>query len=84
VEPVFDEKLPTWLSCHVNAVEFFEGVASITVPDNLKSGVTRPDRYEPQLNRSYAEWGVGGHQETDPFDPAALRLAATALASRSR
>jgi hypothetical protein len=27
---------------------------------------------------------VGGHQETDPFDPAARRLAAPALASRSR
>ena len=46
----------------MNAVEFFEGVASITVPDNLKSGVTKPDRYEPQLNRSYADWGR--HYET--------------------
>jgi transposase len=26
------------------------------VPDNLKSGVTRPDRYEPELNPTYADW----------------------------
>ncbi|MFM2153204.1 MAG: hypothetical protein RL199_1639, partial [Pseudomonadota bacterium] len=56
VEPVFDEQLPTWLGCHVNAVEFFGGAARITCPDNLKSGVTRPDRYEPKLNPSYADW----------------------------
>jgi len=62
VEPVFDEQLPTWLSCHVNALEFFGGVARITVPDNLKSGVTTPDRYEPKLNPSYADWAR--HYET--------------------
>jgi transposase len=62
VEPVFDERLPTWLSCHVNAVEFFGGVANITVPDNLRSGVTKPDRYEPKLNPSYADWAR--HYET--------------------
>lgn len=55
VEPVFAEDLPTWIGCHVRALEFFGGAAEIWVPDNLKSGVTKPDRYEPDLNPTYAE-----------------------------
>ena len=55
VEPVFTEELPTWISCHVRAFEFFGGVSEITVPDNLRSGVTKASKYEPELNRTYAE-----------------------------
>jgi transposase len=55
VEPVLSEDLPTWTGCHVRALEFFGGVAEIWVPDNLKSGVKSPDRYEPELNQTYAE-----------------------------
>ena len=28
------------------------------MPDNLKSGVTAPCRYEPELNRTYQEWAA--------------------------
>lgn len=55
VEPVLDESLPTWIRCHIRAFEFFGGVPEIVVPDNLRSGVTRPSRYEPEINRTYAE-----------------------------
>lgn len=55
VEPVLSEDLPTWTGCHVRALEFFGGVSEIWVPDNLKSGVKKPDRYEPELNPTYAE-----------------------------
>lgn len=56
VEPVLDESLPTWIGCHVRAFEYFGGVPEIVVPDNLKSGVKSPDRYEPELNPTYADW----------------------------
>ncbi len=56
VEPVLDESLPTWIGCHVRMCEFFGGVPEIVVPDNLKSGVKRPDRYEPEINPTYADW----------------------------
>lgn len=56
VEPVLDEALPTWVGCHVRALDYIGGVARITVPDNLKSGVSKPDRYEPVLNPTYADW----------------------------
>lgn len=54
IEPVLHEDLSTWIQCHINAFNFFGGVAEITVPDNLKSGVTKPDYYEPDINPTYA------------------------------
>ncbi len=49
------QALPDWIGAHVGAFEFFGGVPAIVVPDNLRSGVTRADRYEPEINRTYAE-----------------------------
>jgi transposase len=34
---------------------FFGGLPAILVPDNLRSAVDRPHRYEPDLNRSYSD-----------------------------
>lgn len=55
VRAVLDESLPSWLSCHVSAFEFFGGVPEVVVPDNLKSGVTRAHIYEPDVNLAYTE-----------------------------
>jgi len=49
------QQLPDWTEAHVHAFEFFGGVPEITVPDNLKSAVTSPCRYEPDLNPTYEE-----------------------------
>lgn len=54
-EPVVGEDLATWIGCHIRALEYFGGVPQVVVPDNLKAGVHRPDRYEPDLNPTYAE-----------------------------
>ncbi|MFQ5515692.1 MAG: IS21 family transposase [Myxococcota bacterium] len=45
-----------FIASHTHAVEYFGGVAEVTVPDQLKSGVTRACRYEPGLQRTYADW----------------------------
>ncbi len=55
VEPVFTEELATWISCHVHAYEFFGGVSELTIPDNLRSAVTKASKYEPVLNETYAD-----------------------------
>jgi len=55
VEAFENEQLPAWIAGHCHAYTFFGGVARVTVPDNLKSGVTRPCRYEPVLHRTYQE-----------------------------
>lgn len=70
VEPVLSENLPTWIACHVNAFSYIGGVADITVPDNLKSGVTRPDYYDPDLNPTYAD--LAQHYKTAVI-PARIR-----------
>ena len=49
------QTLPDWLASHVRALEFYGAAPTIIVPDNPKVGVTRADRYEPQLQRSYEE-----------------------------
>lgn len=54
-EPVLSEELPTWVQCHVNALEYMGGATQVWVPDNLKSAVTTPHRHEPDLNPAYAE-----------------------------
>lgn len=55
VEATWGQGLSDWIGSHVRAFTFFGGVPEIIVPDNLKSGVTKPDRYEPTLNRTYQE-----------------------------
>ena len=46
---------PDWIGAHIRAFEFLGGLPEIVVPDNLKSGVNKPCRYEPELNRTYQE-----------------------------
>ena len=55
VRPVLTMDQQAWTECHVAAFAFFGGVPARLVPDNLKTGVDRPDLYDPKINRSYAE-----------------------------
>jgi transposase len=54
-EASLSQSLPDWLGSHVRAFEYFGGTTAIVVPDNLKSGVTKACRYDPQLNASYQQ-----------------------------
>jgi len=54
-EASLSQDLASWIQSHVHAFEFFQGVAEILVPDNLKDAVTRSCRYEPDLNATYRE-----------------------------
>jgi transposase len=49
------ESIGDWISCHVQMLEAFGGAPAIFVCDNLKAGVTKPDRYEPTINRTYQD-----------------------------
>lgn len=55
VEATWSQGLADWLGSHVRCLEFLGGVPELLVPDNLKSAVKSPSRYEPDLNPSYAE-----------------------------
>jgi transposase len=55
VRPVLKMDQRAWTECHVEAFAFFGGVPARLVPDNLKTGVDKPDLYDPKINRSCAE-----------------------------
>ncbi len=52
-EATLSQQLEDWIGSHVRALTFFGGVPEVLVPDNLKSGVTKTCRYEPDINPSY-------------------------------
>jgi len=52
-EATLSQSLPDWIGSHVRCFAFLGGVPRLVVPDNLKSGVTSPCRYEPDLNPTY-------------------------------
>jgi len=54
-EAQLGENQRNWNNGHVRAFEYFGGVVKIVIPDNLKTGVTKPNYYEPGVNLSYQE-----------------------------
>mgnify|MGYP000857571315 CR=1 FL=1 len=55
VEAATSQQAQQWLASHVRAFEFFGGVPQAVVLDNLKSGVIRAHRYDPDLNPAYQD-----------------------------
>ena len=55
-EAVPDQSVRHWTMAHRRALEAFGGVPERWIIDNLKAGVTRADREEPQLNPSFREF----------------------------
>jgi len=49
------QSAPDWLGAHVRALEHFGAAPRALVPDNCKTAVKKPLRYDPQFNREYAE-----------------------------
>jgi transposase len=62
-EATDSQELENWIGSHIRTFEFLEGVPKLVIPDNLRSGVSRACRYEPDLNPAYHEmamyYGVG-------------------------
>lgn len=54
-EATWSQDLRDWISSHVRAFEAIRGVVELVIPDNLKSGVTKPNWYEPDVNQTYTE-----------------------------
>ena len=46
---------PDWIAAHVRALEYLDGVPAAIVCDQLKSGVSKACRYEPDAQRTYEE-----------------------------
>lgn len=52
---VWNSSTETWARLHEEAFRYFGGAVRYVVLDNLKEGVIKPDIFEPELNRVYAE-----------------------------
>lgn len=55
-EATFSQTLPDWIGSHIRMLEYFGASPEILVPDNLKSGVIKACRYEPDTNPSYLDF----------------------------
>ena len=58
VEAFDDMKTPAWLKAHTGMLRFFGGVPELVTPDNCKTGVHKPDYYDPQVNKDYAQFAA--------------------------
>lgn len=47
-----------WVEAHVAALTFFDGAPRRIVPDNLKTGVVKPDLYDPLINKAFGEFAA--------------------------
>jgi transposase len=55
VEACASQSIVDWIKAHCHALEFFQGVPHCIVPDNLKSGVSKAHRYDPDIQSTYQE-----------------------------
>jgi transposase len=54
VEAFGDLGQASWIRAHVDMFRSFGGVTQLVTPDNCKTGVVKPDYYDPQVNPDYA------------------------------
>ena len=69
VEAFADEQEGHWLEGHVRAYTFYDGVPAITVPDNCRTAVDKPCRYEPKINGAYRQMAAHYHTAIIPARP---------------
>ncbi|GAB6089773.1 IS21 family transposase [Spirochaeta dissipatitropha] len=55
VEAFPNRDTESWITAHVHMFTYFSGVTRIIIPDNLRTGVSKTDRYSPTINRAYQE-----------------------------
>jgi transposase len=52
-EATLTQRLPDFIASNTRALEYFGAVPEILVPDQLRSAIRGPDRYDPDINRSF-------------------------------
>ena len=58
VEATWTQALPDWIGSHVRMFAYMGGVPDAVVPDNLRSGVSKPCFYDPDINPTYQDLAV--------------------------
>lgn len=57
-EVVFDQKVETFIRCHINAFKYFKGVPREIKIDNLKAAIIEASFYEPQYQNLYESFST--------------------------
>ncbi len=58
VEATLSQSKEDFINCCEHALAYYGGVPMAIVPDNLKSAVTKSDRYEPTLNQAFENFAL--------------------------
>ena len=61
-EATATQRSPDWIASHVRTLEYMGGAPAAVVCDQLKSGVARACRYEPEAQRTYED--LAQHYQT--------------------
>ena len=81
-EALASQQLVDWVAAPVHAFTFMGGCHEIVVCDNLRSGVTKPHRYEPDVNATYQE--MAAHYGTAVIPARSYRPLETGQSLRRR
>jgi len=69
VQYVYKQNKESFVASHVAMFTYFGGVPQRILLDNLKSGIIKPDLYDPVLNPLYRELSEYYHTFIDPCRP---------------
>ena len=56
VQAVPSQRKEDFIAATENALHYFGGVPQVLIPDNLKSAVTKADKYEAQINSTFLDF----------------------------
>lgn len=56
VEAMFSQQKEDFIPACENALHFYGGVPAAIVPDNLRSAVTKSNKYEPTINETFSDF----------------------------
>lgn len=70
-EATWTQSLSDFIASHIRMFNYFGGVPSLLVPDNLKSAVSKACKYDPVLNETYADLAEHYHTAIMPTRPRA-------------
>lgn len=62
------QKQEDFINSHNRMFSFFGGVAKFIIPDNCKTAVTTPDKYDPIVNKTYHDMCIHYQITVDPAD----------------
>ena len=65
-EAFLSRDLENWIEAHNHMYQYFGGVSRIVVPDNLRTAVSKAERPEPIIQRSYQELAEHYHTAVIP------------------